>query len=188
MAEATTFIAEVEATNATTQTLTFGTIPGTYDDLILMGSGRCNSTAGTVLYLDVNFNNDTTTGNYQYGWNIAYSTTNGYGSLIETNKAEARLYYPGNGSNNDASPGNLYMHLTNYANGNGVLKKVAMFKYGCWMGATSGAFSNWQYANIGYAGYIQYFDTTAITEIDLKTLFGYHQQGSKFSLYGLSNS
>lgn len=186
MAEATTFIAEVEATDATTQTLTFGSIPGTYDDLILMGSGCCNSTAGTVLYLDINFNNDTTTGNYQYGWNMLYSSSS-WGSLIEVNKAEFRGYYPG-AQNSDESPGNFWMHLTNYANGNGVLNKAAVFKYMCFMGATVGSFSNWQYANLGMDGYIQYFDTTAITEIDLKTLFGYHRQGSKFSLYGLSTS
>ena len=183
MAEATTFIAEVEATDASTQTLTFGSIPGTYDDLILMGSGCCNSTAGTVLYLDINFNNDTTTGNYVYGWNMLYQSSM-YGSLIEINKAEFRGYYPG-AQNSDESPGNYWIHIPNYATSN---KKAMLFKYMCFMGATSGAYSNWQYANLGMSGYINWLNTAAITEIDLKTLFGYHRQGSKFSLYGLSTS
>lgn len=179
MAEATTHIANVLCSGATTQTLTFSSIPSDYDDLVIIGQGLNNSTAGAMLYLDINFNDDTAS-NYWWGTNVTTGAQWG-GSYIENGLAGVlRLTALGGTSNSDDTPASLYMYIPRY--------KQSMYNTMWFHAAAPRNTTNWSQAQCVFMGTGFWAGGAAISEIDLKTLFGYFAVGSSYDLYGISNS
>tara|TARA_R110000824_G_scaffold4938_1_gene23124 strand:- start:148 stop:687 length:540 start_codon:yes stop_codon:yes gene_type:complete len=179
MAEATTYIGNATASGATTQTLTFTGIPSTYDDLVIIGQGHNNSSAGSMLYLDVNFNNDTGN-NY---WLSQIKTTGGglWGTLIDSGlSAQLRIIGIGGTQNSDDTPAGFYMYIPRY--------KQAMYNTMWFWNAGMTNATNWSQAVTSNVGSAFWGNGAAISEIDLKTLFGYFTVGSSYDLYGISNS
>ena len=70
MAEATELIAEQTVSGSSTNTVTFGSIPQTHDDLKFIMQYMSTSTSGAwdYDYLTTNFNGDTTNNYYQQGF------------------------------------------------------------------------------------------------------------------------
>jgi len=176
MAEATTKIGTITGAG-NPQTIGFGTIPQTYDDLLIMGQGADTSTAASLLYFDVTFG----VAGSVYTAGYAYTTNSGgTGYSAAAAATEARISCPGSASSEDAV-GSFYMYIPRYATTS--YRKQAWYEVGCILNATnqSSSQSNWM-ANVIMDS------TSAITDVYIKTLFGTHKTNNKFTLYGISNS
>jgi hypothetical protein len=176
MAEATTKIATVTGAG-NPQTISFTSIPQTYDDLLVMGQCADTSTAAGLLYLDVTWGVAGT----NYSWGYAYTTNSGSsGYSANAEATEARIAMPGSTNSEDAV-GSFYMYLPRYATTS--YRKQAWYENGCILNATNqnSSQSNWM-ANIILNA------TSAVSSIELKMLFGTHKTNNKFTLYGISNS
>mgnify|MGYP003664699082 CR=1 FL=1 len=190
MAEATTLIANQTAADSTSKTIIFGSIPGTYDDLLVMGSGHGTTTSVNPEYMDTNFNADTT-GKYSWGMNYAYRGA--YKATGDTDNSGGGVTairvtcLPSNGSNSDTvSAGGWYMYIPQYANTS--YKKTGWYFCTGMTDATTWAASSTYGAMTGWAGMFTYDSTSAITEIQLKCLFGNFAEHSSYDLYGIKNS
>ena len=178
MADATTHIATQTVTGGATTTITFGSIPA-YDDLILIGTGRCDSTAGKMLYMDVVLNSDSGN-NYVLGY--AYSYGSGYGSTIDSAKVAIwRTQSLPGAQNSEDNPGAFVMYMPRYSSTS--YKKQMVYMSGGVLNATNGTQSNCHFKGFGMWDAI-----AAVSNIELKMLFGNWVAGSSYSLYGISNS
>ena len=190
MAEATTHIANVAAADSLSKTIIFGSISGSYDDLLVMGSGHGTTTSVNPEYMDTNFNADTTG---KYSWGINYAYRGAYKATGDTDNSGGgvtaiRVYaLSANGSNSDTvSAGGWYMYIPRYANTS--YKKTGWFFYAGLTDATTWAAESTYGANTAWSGMFTYDSTAAITEIQLRCLFGNFTAGSSYDLYGIKNS
>lgn len=181
MADATTHIATQTVSGSSTTVLTFGSIPSSYDDLIMIGTGRCDSTAGAILYMDIVLNSDTGN-NYLYGHAYAYGAGAGYGSSVESAvTAQWRTSSLPGATNSEDNPGAFYMYLPRYSSSS--YEKTMLYTSGAVLNAANTASSNCHFKAWGL-----WTGTGAVNQIELKMLFGNWIAGSSYSLYGVSNS
>ena len=190
MAEATTLIANQTAADSTSKTIIFGSIPGTYDDLLVMGSGHGTTTSVNPEYFDTNFNADTT-GVYSHGENKAYR--GGYKAVGNPDNSGGGVTtirlatLSANGSNSDTvTSGGWYMYIPQYAQT--TYKKTGWYFSTGMTDATTWASGGLYEASVFWSGMFTYDSTSAITEIQLKCLFGNFAEHSSYDLYGIKNS
>jgi hypothetical protein len=180
MANATTFIEEIVVSGSTTQTVDFTSISQAYDDLIIYGSGRNLTTSQNEGYTRITFNSDATS-NYSWGRGYVYGTQV-YGGEISTSYDPAISHYAGSSSaNSNVTPGTLIMYLPRYSNT--TYKKSGRSRFSELTNA-----AQFSYATSGVIAYWAWNSTAAIASIQIKDLFSYWCPGTKFSLYGISNS
>lgn len=157
---------------SSTNTVTFNSIPGTYTDLVLIGSGGY-TWSDTLISMTVN--NDT-------GSNYSHTELVANGSTVTCGKAtnETSVYvgwypYPRTHAQAQTDTGNLIVHFMDYAN---TSKNKTMLNR-----------NNTAFGNTGAKSQvILWRSNAAITRIDL--FFGaygtpYFTSGSQFTLYGI---
>lgn len=177
-------IAEATITSSGTSTITFNSIPQTYEDLMIIGSIGTDTTVfstgiGTWY---VKPNNTSTGGQVAGRSSIQQSpTTTNYGLTeaafwyIEESIATAR--------DSDHSMSPFYMYMPRYAST--AVKLQALVAGGAVLGVPGGSSSS-LYANSreNFASFL--FDqTAALTRLDLYPSHGAFKAGSKLSLYGI---
>lgn len=164
-----TLISEILSTSGTAS---FTPIPGTYKKLVLEFAAR-STQASNGVDLSMEFNGDTTAGNYRHQTNYGYSTNNA-GSSSAANQIFGPTFCPGS-----LSPANEFAIVTveipQYAN-NGFFKHA--------LGRTSAAYDA---SNV----FIQssffsedWHSTGSITQLDIKISAGNFAPNSVFRLYG----
>ena len=189
MANATTLIANQTVAGSPSRTIVWSSIPGTYDDLLIMGSGHGVTTAVNPEYMDTNFNADTT-GKYTWGMNYAYR--GGYTSIGDYynsggNTAIRVTCLSSNGSNADTvTPGGWYMYIPQYAQT--TYKKTGWFFCTGLTDTTTWAAGTTYSTMTGWGGFFTYDSTAAISEIQLRGMFSNFAVGSSYDLYGIKNS
>ena len=190
MAEATTHIANVTVAGSTSRTIVFGSIAGTYDDLLVMGSGHGVTTSVNPEYMDTNFNADTSG---LYSWAINYAYNGAYTSLGHVDNSggggtSVRVTcLSSKGSNSDTvTPGGWYMYIPRYAGT--THKKTGWFFCTGLTDATTWAAGTTYSAMTAWTGFWTYNSTAAITEIQLRGMFDDFAIGSSYDLYGITNS
>lgn len=174
MAKTYTLI-EAETLTATAASVTFSSIPQTYTDLILKISARSTSTAGSDIYanLKIQFNSDTGN-NYNGILTFGTGTTTGSGSYASQS---GNLFSYANGNVTTASTfSNGEIYIPNYTGSN---QKVSSVDCVIENNATTGFV---EFAAERWTG------TSAITTIDVVSLYGSHTADSNFYLYGIKNS
>ena len=190
MANATTLIAKQAVSGSTQREIIWTSIPGTYDDLLIMGSGHGVTTSVNPEYMDTNFNGDTT-GKYSWGMNYAYN--GGYTALGDVDNSGGGVTQirvtclSSNGSNSDTlSAGGWYMYIPQYANTS--YKKTGWFFCTGLTDTTTWTAGSTYSTMTGWAGMFTYDSTSAITEIQLRGMFDDFAIGSSYDLYGIKNS
>ena len=102
--------------------------------------------------------------------------------IISTSYDPAISHYAGSSSaNSNVTPGNLIMYLPRYSNT--TYKKSGRSRFSELTNA-----AQFSYATSGVIAYWAWNSTAAIASIQIKDLFSYWCPGTKFSLYGISNS
>ena len=136
--------------------ITFGSIPSTYTDLIIV----CNVLAMTVGGLNLTYNNDTSS---------IYSNTEIYGDGSDDLSARTSGYnYMRVGYTNSSNPINAIIHVQNYAN-------TSTFKT---------LLNRWNSSLYVFATVGLWRSTAAINRLDL-TAVANIPSGSTFTLYGI---
>jgi hypothetical protein len=174
MAKTYTLI-EAETLTATAASVTFSSIPQTYTDLILKISARSTSTAGADIYanLKIQFNSDT--GN-NYNGLLTFANVGSAGSGSYASQS-GHLFSYANGNVTTASTfSNCEIYIPNYTGSN---QKVSSVDCVVENNATN---SFVEFAAERWTG------TSAITTIDVVSLYGSHTADSNFYLYGIKNS
>lgn len=194
MGNATTLIANQSVSGSTQREIVWTGIAGTYDDLLVMGSGHGVTTSVNPEYLDINFNGDNPTsgsGNYTWGMNYAYN--GGYTALGDVTNTTSNVpairvtCLSANGSNSDTlSPGGWYMYIPQYANTS--YNKTGWFFCTGLTDTTTWTAGSTYSTMTGWSGMFTYNDTSAITQIQLRGMFGDFAVGSSYDLYGIKNS
>jgi hypothetical protein len=166
---------EAKTLTATAASVTFSSIPQTYTDLLLKFSCRSTSTAGADIYanLRIQFNSDT--GN-NYNGILTFGTGGISGSGNYTSQS-GNLFSYANGNvttANTFSNGEIY--IPNYVGSN---QKVSSVDCVVENNATTGFV---EFAAERWTG------TSAITTIDVVSIYGSHTSASTFYLYGIKNS
>jgi len=180
MSDPVTKIATVTPTGtAITQ---FNSIPGTYDDLMIIGSSK-NAYTGAPsfnicsLYLRVN--SDTNT---NYSWN-RWGGAQGGGEVTGSIAQNAILLAASSTSeSSDAGFGHFYIYIPGY-------KVASVYKQ---MQLVGGFTSSAGAAQMGWTGHAQWSRNDAITDIEIRgsntTADRYYVTGTTMTLYGISNS
>jgi hypothetical protein len=167
---------EAKTLTATAASVTFTTIPQTYTDLLLKFSCRSTSTAGTDVYanLKIQFNSDT--GN-NYNGQILFGQGSGSGGSGSYTAQAGNLFSYANGNITTASTfSNGELYIPNYTSGNQKTYSVDCV-------VETNATTNFvEFAAERWTG------TSAITTIDVVSLYGSHTANSNFYLYGIKNS
>lgn len=166
---------ESKTLTATAASVTFATIPQTYTDLVLKFSCRSTSTAGADIYanLRIQFNSDT--GN-NYDGRLTFGTGSTAGSGSYTSQS-GNLFSYANGNVTTANTfSNGEVYIPNYTGSN---KKVSFVDCVIENNATVG-FPNFS-AEI-------WTGTSAITTIDVVSIYGLHTANSNFYLYGIKKN
>ena len=189
MANATTFIANQTSADSTSKTLIFGSIPGTYDDLLVMGSGHGTTTSVNPEYFDTTFNADSTS---KYTWGMNYAYRGGYTAIGDFYNSggvtQIRVTcLSANGSNADTvTPGGWYMYIPQYAQT--TYKKTGWFFCTGLTDTTTWAAGTTYSTMTGWGGFFTYDSTAAISQIQFRCLFGNFAEHSSYDLYGIKNS
>ena len=166
---------EAKTLTTTAASITFTSIPQTYTDLVLKLSCRSTSTAGADIYanLKIQFNSDT--GNNYNGF-LVFGNNTSAGSGNYTSQA-GNLFSYANGNvttANTFSNGELY--IPNYTSSSQKTYSVdCVVENNAAAGFTEFAAEKWP-------------NTSAITTIDVVSLYGLHTADSTFYLYGILNS
>ena len=192
MAEAITHIQTITPSGST-NAMQFTSIPVTYDDLLLIGTLKGQSTShwapndtGNNFYFGNGGSNWNTNGDYafqqlydQYSGGTFQGYQNNYTGAGVADKIRA---YPIPGSQNDTyTPGAWYLYVPGYAvTTNSPGRNFQMFG-GCVSNSTNAL----QYVQIN-AGMIEKSD--AITDIWIYSGTGNYTTSSKMSLYGIKNT
>ena len=184
MAEATTHIATQTVSGGSTASIVFSSIPSTYDDLILIGSGRCDNSSDYQLYFDIRLNSDANS-NYTLGHGYAQRGTNSYGSNVDANLvAQWRINNLPGTALSETAPGSFYMYMPGYS-------ETTTKKNMVWMSGSVLSNTNYvtrQCSTLNFKGFGLYNATGGISHMTLTTLYGYWVAGSSYSLYGINNS
>jgi hypothetical protein len=166
---------EGKTLTTTAASVTFTSIPQTYTDLILKISARSTSTAGSDIYanLKIQFNSDT--GN-NYNGILLFANLGSAGSGSYTSQS-GNLFSYANGNVTTASTfSNGEVYIPNYTGSN---QKISSVDCVVENNATNGFV---EFAAERWTG------TSAITTIDVVSLYGSHTADSTFYLYGIKNS
>lgn len=163
-----------EATPSGTATASFTTIPGTYKTLILEYAARDDRAAATQDNLNIQFNADTTASHYRY---VETETrSNGAGS---TNLSVANSYLLTENLAATNAPASQFtigtVTIPQYANTG--FYKQALARMATVVDAAT-------YFQISSTGAVNWANTAAITQIDLKSANGNFVAGTVFRLYG----
>jgi hypothetical protein len=160
--------------STTTASVTFSSIPQTYNDLVLKVSARAD-TVDTNVNIYIQFNGNTTGTNYNgllYGY---YSSANNYNQILNRNQMDYGLWASGaNILTNMFAANEVY--IPNYTS--------SMFKV---LGAQGIIENN---SSTGWALMTSslWRQTAAITTILMQPYSGSFLAGSTFWLYGIKNS
>ncbi len=167
---------EAKTLTTTAASVTFTSIPQTYTDLLLKFSCRSTSTAGLDIYanLKIQFNSDT--GN-NYTGQLVFGLGSGSGGAGTYTSQAGNLFSYANGNVTTASTfssGELY--IPNYTSNNQKSSSVdCVVENNATSGFVEVAAERWS-------------GTSAITTIDVVSLYGLHTSASTFYLYGIKNS
>ena len=166
---------EAKTLTTTAASVTFTSIPQTYTDLLLKYSCRSTSTAGSDIYanLRIQFNSDTGN-NYNGILFFGTGTTSGSGSYTSQS---GNLFSYANGNVTTASTfSNGEVYIPNYTSSNQKVSSVdCVVENNAAAGFTELASERWT-------------GTSAITTIDVVSIYGSHTADSTFYLYGIKNS
>ena len=151
-----------------TATVTFSSIPSTYNDLVLVSSVRSTSSGNQEYQLQLN--SDT-------GSNYSYTRLAGDGSSAFSDRGSNRTYIdmgymPGSNSTSGVF-GINNLSIMNYANS--TTYKTLLYRWN-----DAGAVNAYAAAEVGL-----WRSTSAITSITLKMGSGNLEAGSTFTLYGI---
>ena len=160
-------------TPSSTTLSTFASIPGTYDDLMLIGSSKGDLNSASNNRLTVTLNNDTGS-NYGHAYWGQEAASTWYDS--ETTGSNIYVYGSADSDGGNTGWGHFYMYFTGYTDS--AFKAIQVV--GGYTQATSDN-SNW-------TGQAAWVDTDAITEIDITSTTGDYVSGTTFTLYGISYS
>lgn len=161
------------ATPSSTTMSTFSSIPGTYDDLMLIASSKGDLNSATNNRLYIRINND---GANNYGH--AYWGQSGSSTWYAAQPTWDSVYVYGSSDSDGGNTGwgHFYMYFTGYTD--------SAFKAIQVVGGytqSGGDHSNW-------TGQAAWLDNSAITELDIGSSTGDYISGTTFSLYGISYS
>ena len=165
-----TLIAKQTVGSGGASSVTFSSIPNTFTDLKLVMSGRDDSSSNNWNLVKIQFNTDTTSGNY------TYKLVGGFGSTAYSASGNQLASYLTSNARTANTFGNNEIYIPNYAGstaksfssdsvteGNGSSYEIM----GLWAGLWSG--------------------TSAINQIVLSPDAGNFAEFSTFYLYGISN-
>jgi hypothetical protein len=162
-----TFIAESTVPDATTASVVFSAIAGTYKSLMILGSVRSNRGAAAE-YLGVRFNGDTTN-SYAYGF--VYNSAGTPAIDRGNNGSGIAVIINGDTSTYDAFT-SVEIHIPRYASTTPIKSMTAA--------------SSWHSTNGGVGGG-EWNNAAAIASVTFYPALGtYFTQGSWFGLWGLS--
>ena len=135
-------------------------------------------------YLTININGDTTNNYYQQGFMRIRSNQSTLANM--QNGFQSRISYDSVGTdyNSQTNPGVCELEMPRYSGTTKKKQGTARF------GMLTSIQGQWNAGN-GFSAPIAfwvYTPTSAITSVSLKQLSGAWKAGSKFSLYGISNS
>ena len=166
---------EAKTLTATAASVTFTAIPQTYTDLILKISARSTSTAGLDIYanLKIQFNSDT---DNNYNGILLFANLGSPGSGSYTSQS-GNLFSYANGNVTTASTfSNMEIYIPNYTGSNQKGYSVD--------GVVENKASN---GSVEFAAE-QWTGTSAITTIDVVSLYGLYTADSNFYLYGIKKN
>lgn len=161
-----------EQTPTGTGTVTFGSIPATYKSLEIEIIAR-STQAATNVDLNLQFNGDTTAGNYQYAYVNAYATgtTGGNGgasfAIIQTVSA---------GNSPAGSCGSIFIRIHNYAGT--TFRKEALFTF-------TNRRDDVTVFQMSGSGGMEWENTAAINQVVVSLSAGNYDTGSTLRLYGV---
>ena len=167
-------VTKIETVTSTSSALAFLSIPGTYDDLMIIGSSKSDQTsngsvAGNSLY--IRFNGDSSS-DYAYGyWGTSAS---GHEESLQTSAPSIRVPGCATSQYSNTGWGHFYIHIPGYKQTTS--QKNLLYQAG-FASASQGAFiaaGNWN-------------KTGAITDISLSAVYGNYVSGTSMTLYGISN-
>jgi len=184
MAEATELIAEQTVSGSSTNTITFGSIPQTYDDLKFIMSYMATGGSWDYDYLTTNFNGDTTNNYYQQGFMRIRSNQTSLANMQTGFQSRVSYDSIGTDYNGQTNPGICEFEIPRYSGT--TKKKQGTARFSMLTSITS----QWNSGNafMSPVAFWVYTPTAAITSVSFKGLSGNWKAGSKFSLYGISNS
>jgi hypothetical protein len=149
-----------------TSSVTFSSIPSTYQDLVVVGSVKL--TTGANSGMGIRFNSDS-------GSNYSYTILEGNGSSAASNRYSNQTYGTFAGSYAEPEAANTFaphtLHLLNYANTS--TYKTHLIRWGNAGNATTAGVSLWR-------------STAAVNTINIYAYAGNIDVGSTFNLYGLA--
>lgn len=167
-------VTKIETLTSTSASLTFSSIPSTYDDLMIIGSAKSDQTsngsvAGNSLYIRFN---GVSTSTYGYG----YWGTSGAGheSNLQTSSSSIRVTGCATSQSSNTGWGHFYILIPGYKQTTS--QKNLLYQAG-FASASQGAFiaaANWN-------------STSAISSILLGAVYGSYVSGTSMTLYGISN-
>jgi len=186
MAEATELIAEQVVSGTSTNQITFSSIPQTYDDLkfIMQYMSTGTSSSWEYDYLTTNFNGDTTNAYYQQGF-MRIKGNNDPKPNMQTS-LQSRVSYDSIGTsyNGQSNPGICEFNIPRYSDSGRMKEGTARF---AWLSSIDSDWNN-GYSLTAPIAFWVYTPTGPITQVSFKGLSANWKAGSKFSLYGISNS
>jgi hypothetical protein len=168
-----------EVLGSATQTVTFASIPGTYNHLLIKAVARSDRASNEADGLQVRFNNDSGT-NYGRVRGESRLSSSDAGSHVVTGDATGDTAMSFNQPAADATAGaaaNVDISIPGYAGT--TFWKAVTWSGGHYRGGTSDAID----AIIGYG---MWRNTAAVTRIDLIAQIGQFVTGSSFYLYGIT--
>ena len=172
------------ATPGGSNSATFGSIPGTFDDLVIIGSAKHSYTSTssyTLNVIHVNMNGDT---NNVYAWARTGARSGSSSPSSLGSNQTTFMSFPGcstsHSSYNNFGWGNFYLYFPSYKVTNAYKQVLGMSGYGNTAGESHG----------GYVVQGTYASNSAVTSITLQERYGgdVYIAGSSMTLYGISNS
>jgi len=164
-------------TPSSTNLAVFTSIPGTYDDLMIIGSAKSSYTSTTAFStyrMSMRMNNDSAN-NYSWGlWGV-----DGSSLQVQNEATWDSTYVYANASSHSSNVG--WGHFSIYIPGYKISTAYKAFQM---VGGYSTTASN----QSGWTGRGQWLSNSAITEIDINSSFGNYVAGTTMTLYGISNS
>ena len=167
-------VTKIQTLTSTSSSLTFSTIPATYDDLMIIGSAKSDQTsndsvAGNSAYMRINGDSSSA---YAYG----YWGTSGGGndSSLQTSASSIRIPGCATSQYSNVGWGHFYIHIPGYKQTTS--NKNMMIQSGFATGSGGGfiAAGNWD-------------TSSAITSILIGPVYGNYLSGTSMTLYGITN-
>ncbi|MBV29460.1 MAG: hypothetical protein CL504_02380 [Actinobacteria bacterium] len=168
-------VTKIETKTSTSSSLTFSTIPATYDDLMIIGSAKSDQTsngsvAGNSAYIRINGD---TSAAYAYGyWGTSAGSND---SNLQTSASS--IQFPGCATSQSSNVGwgHFYIHIPGYKQTTS--NKNMMIQSG-FASASAG----------GFIGAANWDTSSAITSILIGAVYGNYVSGTSMTLYGITNA